>query len=70
MKTTIEFKASDKEVATFNNWLEKHDKKCKLKKKNKLRLLTYSFTPNGIGKSIIVACSCGKYIDITAVEDW
>jgi len=67
---TIEFKASDKEVGKFNEWLEKHNKKCKLKKKNKPRSFTYCFTPLGMGTGIAVKCSCGKSIDITNVEDW
>jgi len=71
MKKTIEFKASEKSIDKFNKWIKKHDLVCKLKKKKKPRFITYCFTPNGIGSSIVVKCSCGKgSADITSIENW
>ena len=64
------FELSKNEELKLNKWLSKHNKKCKLKKKNKPRTLTYCFTPTGIGSIIEVKCSCGKSVDLTCDEDW
>ena len=66
----ISFELSEKEEKKLNDWKEKHNMKCKLKKKRKLRTLTYCFTPTGIGSIIVVQCSCGKIKNITCEEDW
>ena len=66
----VNFELSEKEEKKLNDWLEKHNMKCKLKKKRKLRHFTYCFTPTGIGSIIEVECSCGKSKDITCEEDW
>lgn len=66
----IEFKTTEIEEQKLETWLSKHNKKCKLKKKNKMRLFTYLFTPTGIGTIIEVKCSCGKSVDITDESKW
>ena len=68
--SNITFTLSNKEAENVDIWLDEHNKKCKLKKKNKTRYLTYSFTPVGIGTSIEVRCSCGKSKDITDSSSW
>ena len=62
------FTMSDKEEQEFEEWYKEH--KCKWKKKNKSRWITFSFTPTGLGDSITVMCSCGKIIEITDTENW
>lgn len=33
-------------------------------------VLTYQFTPNGIGDGIRVRCACQKELDLTDVSSW
>ena len=66
----VNFELSEKEEKKLNDWLEKHNMKCKLKKKRIPRTLKYCFTPIGIGQIVQVKCSCGKSKDITCEEDW
>ena len=33
-------------------------------------LLTYAFTPCGIGDTVKVTCPCGLTLDLTDVESW
>ena len=66
----LNFNVLESEQHNLKLWLERHDQKCKLKKKGKHRFLTYCFTPNGISSSIEVKCSCGKSVDITDVNQW
>ena len=64
------FSFTDIEDYTLHKWLLTHDKTCVLKMDNLPRLLTYSFTPNGIGTNIKVSCSCGDSKDITDENTW
>jgi hypothetical protein len=57
------FNISKDEDKKLKKWQEKHRKKCK-------RLLTYCFTPTGIGNIIKVRCDCGKELDLTDVSSW
>jgi hypothetical protein len=64
------FTMTEKEENSIELWKEVHDKKCKLKKKNRPRFYTYCFTPTGIGTAIKIQCSCGKGEDVTDVSTW
>jgi len=64
------FDMSRIEEIALEKWWKDHKDICKHKKKKKMRHLTYSFTPTGIGDVIVVTCSCGKSIDVTDVESW
>ena len=66
----MKFQMSEQEVDNMNLWIERHDNKCKLKKKNKPRLFSYCFTPTGIGTIIKIKCSCGKFKDVTDDSHW
>lgn len=33
-------------------------------------LLTYRFTPCGIGDTVTVTCPCGQTLDLTDVDSW
>ena len=69
-KRMREFRLSEEEEEKYNEWYIKHKKKCKLKKKGKQRIETFSFTPTGIGEIKEVKCSCGKSVDLTDVSNW
>jgi len=55
------------EQLTLSKWLQEHNKTCEKKKHN---LLTYKFTPTGIGLAIIVECGCGEEVNITDYKMW
>lgn len=59
------FEMSDTESSRFYNWYGEH--KCPLKIGTGAvgGLLTFSFTPTGVGCSVKIACECGEEIDIT-----
>jgi hypothetical protein len=60
------FSMSEKENEKSKKWIEKHSRKCKLE----YPLITYKFTPTGIGDVIIIQCQCGKEKDVTDVSNW
>ena len=66
----MKFQMSKQEVDDMNLWIERHDNKCKLKKKNKPRFFSYCFNPTGIGTAIEIKCSCGKFKDVTDTSCW
>ena len=68
-----EFKLSDKEEQSFEEFRDKH-KKCT----DKLPMatdgkypFTYVFTPGGVGTIVKVRCNgCGKEENITDYDNW
>jgi len=63
------FALSVSEKERFDKWLKKHNKKC-VDRKERNQLLTYMFTPVGIGTIITIQCSCGKKVDVTDSSNW
>ena len=61
----MKFELTDEQVPKINDWHYAHQ--CRSRKRS---LLTYRFTPTGIGSVITVKCSCGKKIDVTDVTKW
>ncbi len=70
---------SPEELETFVTWQKEHDKTCPYYDDGTKAvspagaiggILTYCFTPNGIGCVFIVKCACGKEVDCTDYESW
>jgi hypothetical protein len=66
----ITFTISDKEEERIKKWKDKHKKVCRLRSVGMSCLYSYEFTPNGIGSSIDVKCSCGERFNATDVDSW
>ena len=70
----MSFELSDKELASFNEWREQHDKTCPHAKGEGLGAIggrfTYSFTPTGLGVVTEIKCACGGEVNVTNVDDW
>jgi len=68
------FNLSHKEREEFEIWNKKHKKKCKYCKPiNQTAIggrLTYMFTPNGVGYTLVIKCKCGKEVDVTDNSCW
>ncbi len=62
----ITFSLSEKENRTLENWLKKHEPKCRKANRGAVRTgLTYVFTQTSIGVFKKVVCSCKAEIDVT-----
>jgi hypothetical protein len=64
------FTLNDKQDRKVKKWFSEHD--CnEVAKRARHRSLRYSFTPTGIGDSIVVKCTgCKKKLDVTEYESW
>ncbi len=71
-----DFKLSDTEYATYNNWMEVHNQTCKYHSNSgKISSaiggrITFCFTPNSLGMCTVIKCACGEEIDLTDVSGW
>ena len=70
-----EFKMNEREADAATKWTSEHvcastrwawDFWTKLTREH----FTYSFSPTGIGDSVIVSCHCGAKKDVTDYESW
>ena len=62
----MKFEISDKELEKYNEWKEKIKDLY-----GEYGLITFSFTPNGIGSGITVKSHLtGLEIDITDIDSW
>lgn len=77
----IVFTVPPYEQKTLNKWLTKHKKTCSMRFDENGDpnpypggtaggLLTYQFTPTGIGTAIVANCACGESINITDYGQW
>jgi len=62
------FTLTNEEKKDADNWINNH--KCKFNEKEISRMISYCFTPLGMGTGIEIKCSCGKSIDVTDVSVW
>ena len=67
-KGEMQFTLTSEERQDGDDWIKNH--KCKFRKKEISRMISYCFTPFGMGTGIIIKCSCGKSIDVTDVSVW
>ena len=56
------FSLTEAQIAKLEEWHEEHT--CRE------GVLTYLFTPNGIGLGVGVSCSCGGTLTLTEWENW
>lgn len=50
------------------SWLKEHA--CGVRPDSFGGLVTYQFTPSGIGDSVKALCPCGATLDLTDYEGW
>lgn len=70
----MSFDISGKELLDIQAWLAVHDAEAHEGKRPYAGAiggaLTYEFTPNGVGTTIVVRCLCGETFNATDFEDW
>ncbi len=64
----IRFELNDTDEKRLKKWLELHRDKFHSGAKD--ALISYRFTPTGIGTVIVVECRCGEEFDLTRYEEW
>lgn len=69
MAATI-FVLTEKQDKNVSTWYKRHA--CSTEAKRlKVRVLSYTFTPNGVGVGMEVKCSgCDSVLDITDYDTW
>lgn len=68
--STRSFPLDDDEQAKAAGFEYEHEKRHGRSKAADGARYTYSFTPSGIGTTIIVKCNCGEQLDVTNYESW
>jgi len=75
------FDINEKEKACLDIWLNDHHKECAFSPERESERvspklgaigggLTYCFSPNGLGRTLVVRCACGGEIDVTDALEW
>ena len=66
------FKIDKKQTEKLNIWFNIHKQSCEYFKNPGAigGLLSFIFTPNGIGEALEVKCICGEQIDLTDMDNW
>lgn len=65
-KLTFEIDETDR--AAVRQWMGDHN--CRAVPDSFGALLTYQFTPCGIGTSVKVICACDATLDLSHVDEW
>lgn len=63
------FLLTEVQVKRLNRWAEIHIQALHNHEKAN-PIFAYTFTPSGIGVSIILHCSCGAKLDASDYENW
>lgn len=72
----VSFELAPSEITTLNEWVNEHNKTCKLGKDNASRStvpdckFSFTFRQNSIGVCSVVSCACGEKKDLTDTNLW
>ena len=66
----LTFTVTSKQRQQLHAWCEAHYQTCPVAPDSFGGLLTYQFTPCGIGDGLRVVCPCGDKVDLTDVDTW
>ena len=64
------FELNEKEEKRFLSFYNKKKKEWKKKDPEKIIIITFCFTPTGIGDNITLKCFDGEEKDITDYDSW